>query len=433
MNILVIGSGGREHAIIRKIAQSPRVETVYALPGNAGIASTPGCECVPISATDLPAILGFAASPSHKIDFAVVTPDDPLCMGLVDELERIGIPAFGPSKAAARIEGSKSFAKRLMSKYNIPTARFAEFDNYDDAVAYLKRNSPPYVIKADGLALGKGVEIAATLPQAVNAVRERMVDMRFGESGKRVVIEECLSGPEASLLLFTDGDAYRLMPTAMDHKRAFDNDEGDNTGGMGCVAPNLLVTPAMLSEIESRIVIPTLAAMRAEGHPFRGCLFIGLMLTNDGPKVIEYNARFGDPETQAVMPLLESDLLDILIATTNHTLDRADARFSRACSCCVVIASGGYPGKYETGKPITLPAAVPSNARLDFAGVSIDSIDNHGNHGRLVTSGGRVVGVTATANTMEGAISGAYALARQICFEGMRMRSDIGAKILREL
>ncbi|MDR2505243.1 MAG: phosphoribosylamine--glycine ligase, partial [Oscillospiraceae bacterium] len=385
MNIMVIGSGGRESAVIRKLRENPSAEKLYALPGNAGIARM--AECVPISATDVFAAVEFAKS--HEIDYAVVTPDDPLCLGLVDMLEEAGIPAFGPSKAAARIEGSKAFAKNLMKKYGIPTAAFETFDDYDAAREYLLTLKPPYVIKADGLALGKGVTIAETLADAEAALADCLLSRKFGDSGKQVVIEEYLTGVEASLLLFSDGETYRLMPAAMDHKRALDGDKGGNTGGMGSIAPNPCVTPALLSEIERTIVAPTLAAMRSEGCPFKGCLFIGLMLTDDGAKVIEYNARLGDPETQSILALLESDLLSAMLAATDGTLSSADVRFRDKRACCVVLASGGYPASYEKGMKITVPDVLPSNVKLDFAGVSFDA------DGSYITSGGRVIGVTA--------------------------------------
>lgn len=426
MNILVIGGGGREHAIVRKLLGSPNVSAIYALPGNAGIASDAVCAPVPVTETDT--ICDFAIA--HHIDFAVVAPDDPLCLGLVDMLEEVGVPAFGPGKDAARIEGSKSFAKELMKRHGIPTAAYEIFDDAAAALEYVGACPLPVFIKADGLALGKGAVFAGTREDAAAAVREMMVDKRFGKSGERIVIEECMTGPEASLLLFADGETYRLMPSAMDHKRALDGDMGENTGGMGVIAPNPLVTPSMLGRIEREIVRPTLAAMRDEGCPFKGCLFIGLMLTPDGPKVVEYNCRFGDPEAQAVLSLLDSDLLPILMAARDGTLAAADVRFSGRAACCVVLASGGYPGAYRKGLPIFgyekyLGGNRPDDVRLDFAGVA------NGADG-LVTAGGRVLGVTAVADTLPGAIERAYDAAGEIRFEWRYMRRDIGANVCGE-
>ncbi|MDR1600617.1 MAG: phosphoribosylamine--glycine ligase [Oscillospiraceae bacterium] len=432
MTVLVVGSGGREHAVARKLRLNPSVGMIYALPGNAGMALDPACapvERVGIPATDLDSIVEFART--RLVDFAVVTPDDPLCLGLVDTLESAGVAAFGPTKAAARIEGSKSFAKELMRRAGIPTAGYRVFDEVEDALAFVRQSPMPVWIKADGLALGKGVVGARTVGEAEEAARAAMLDGKFGSAGLRVVIEEDLRGVEASLLLFTDGERYRIMPAAMDHKRAFDGDRGPNTGGMGAIAPHPLVTPDLLSRIEREIIIPTLAAMREEGCPFKGCLFIGLMLTGDGPKVIEYNCRFGDPEAQAALALLESDLLDIMLSVRNGTLDSADVRFSGGAACCVVAASGGYPGAYRKGLPIQpkdifLLTTQRRDVTIDYAGVSRPADGSAG----LVTSGGRVLGVTAAAPTLAEASRRAYGALGEISFEGMRFRADIGAKAL---
>lgn len=432
LSLMVVGSGGREHAVTRKLRENPRVGTIFVLPGNAGIERDEACapvERVGISATDLDGIVEFAMS--RSIDFAVVTPDDPLCLGLADRLEAIGVPAFGPTKAAARIEGSKSFAKALMSRAGIPTAAYRVFDEVGDALEFVRRSSMPVWIKADGLALGKGVVGASSVRDAEDAVRAAMLGGRFGEAGRRVVIEEDLRGIEASLLLFSDGNHYRLMPAAMDHKRAFDSDEGPNTGGMGTIAPHPMISPGLLSRIEREIVEPTLAAMRDEGCPFKGCLFIGLMLTADGPKVIEYNCRFGDPEAQVVLALLESDLLDIMAAVRNGSLDDADVRFNTGAACCVVAASGGYPGEYRKGLPIfprdfSVLTKQPEGVKIDCAGVASGSGGSDG----LITAGGRVLGVTAVAGTLSEAVGRAYAAMGRVSFEGMRVRADIGARAL---
>jgi len=422
VDILLVGGGGREHALVHKLRENPAVGTIWVLPGNAGIALD--ATCVPIGATDLAGVVAFARE--HRPDFAIVAPDDPLCLGLADELRGIGVPTFGPSKAAARIEGSKAFAKDLMRAHSIPTARYQVYDDADAALAAVRDAPLPVVVKADGLALGKGVTVAATREEAEQAVRDAMLDHRFGAAGARVVIEECLEGPEASLLVFTDGTHYALMPAAMDHKRALDGDRGPNTGGMGAIAPHPLMTPELTACVEAEILVPTLAAMREAGCPFAGCLYLGLMLTADGPKVIEYNCRFGDPEAQVVLALLRSDLLTALRAVADGTLDRADVRFADEAACCIVLASGGYPGTYATGKAVegwqNLRAS--GAATLDFAGVAAGEDDG------LVTSGGRVVGVTATAPTLAGAIARAYEAAEAIRFEGVYCRRDIGARAL---
>ena len=421
MNLLVVGGGGREHAIIKKLRENPEVETIYALPGNGGIAAD--AVCVPeIGAKDIPAIVDFAKS--HDIGFAVVAPDDPLALGCVDALHAVGIPCFGPDAKAARIEASKVFSKNLMKKYAIPTARYEVFDNPADALAYLRTASFPIVVKADGLALGKGVLIPQNLAEAEKAVKSIMEDKVFGASGNEIVVEEFLTGPEVSVLAFTDGTAIAPMVSSMDHKRIGDGDTGLNTGGMGTIAPNPCYTPEMAQRCMDTIFLPTLAAMRAEGCPFKGCLYFGLMLTPDGPKVIEYNCRFGDPETQVVLPLLKTDLLTIMQAVENETLADLSVEWSDGTAACVILASGGYPAHYEKGKFITLPDAVPENVTVYHAG---DKLEN----GRLVTSGGRVLGVTATAPTLRQALSDAYAAADTIEFEGKYLRRDIGQRALR--
>ena len=418
MKILVVGSGGREHAIIKALKKNPAAEVIYALPGNGGIAAD--AVCVPVGAKDIAGITAFAKE--NGIDYAVVAPDDPLVLGAVDALEEVGVPCFGPRKNAAIIEGSKAFAKELMKKYGIPTARYETFDSAEKAESYI--DSLPegnIVVKADGLALGKGVIIAESREEAKTAVREMMLDGKFGESGRRVVIEEFLTGPEVSVLSFTDGESVVPMISSMDHKRAHDGDEGLNTGGMGVVAPNPYYTPDIAAECMERIFLPTVRAMKAEGRTFRGCLYFGLMLTPDGPKVIEYNCRFGDPETQAVLPLLESDLLDIMLACTEGRLSDADVRFSDKCSCCVVKASRGYPEKYDTGYEIT--ADGKPDAEIYIAGAKLED-------GRLLTSGGRVLGVTAVADTLAEAVQKAYREADKVHFANELFRRDIGARAL---
>ena len=421
MNLLVVGGGGREHAIIKKLKENPMVETIYALPGNGGIAQD--AVCVPeIGAKDLSAIVDFAVS--HAVDFAVVAPDDPLALGCVDRLHAAGIPCFGPDAKAARIEASKVFSKNLMKKYGIPTADYAVFDDPKAALAYLQSAAFPIVIKADGLALGKGVLIPQNLAEAENAVKTIMEDKAFGDSGNEIVVEEFLTGPEVSVLAFTDGTAIRPMVSSMDHKRAGDGDTGLNTGGMGTVAPNPFYTPEIAKVCMDTIFLPTLAAMRAEGCPFKGCLYFGLMLTPKGPKVIEYNCRFGDPETQVVLPLLKTDLLTVMQAVENETLEDLTVEWSDGAAACVILASGGYPSHYEKGKRMTLPAALPDNVTLYHAGDKLDEA------GRLVTSGGRVLGVTAAAPTLEEALRDAYAAAEGVDFEGKYLRHDIGRRAL---
>ncbi len=423
MKVLVIGGGGREHAIVRKLKESREITALYCAPGNGGIAAD--AVCVPIKATEIDALADYAVE--ERMDYVVVAPDDPLCMGLVDMLKERGIPAFGPDRAAARIEGSKVFSKDLMKRHHIPTAAYEAFDDMDKAIAYVRAAKCPVVVKADGLALGKGVLICQIRAEAEAAVTEMMQNGKFGQSGSRVVIEEFLTGPEVSVLCFTDGDTIRPMVSSMDHKRALDGDRGLNTGGMGVIAPNPYYTADVAETCMREIFLPTLAAMRAEGCPFHGCLYFGLMLTPDGPKVIEYNCRFGDPETQAVLPLLESDLFSILRATTDGTLDKADVRFSDGASCCVVLASGGYPEKYETGKPITGLDKAGRTACVYHAGTRL------ADDGVMLTAGGRVLGVTATAKALPEAIEKAYAAAKHIRFDGLHKRMDIGASALKAL
>lgn len=415
MNIMVIGGGGREHAIIKKIKENPKAEHIYALPGNGGIARD--AECVPIAAKDLDGIVDFARSSS--IDFAVVAPDDPLVLGAVDRLSELGIPCFGPNKAAAIIEGSKVFSKKLMKKYNIPTAEYEAFDNPEEALKYLETAPIPTVIKADGLALGKGVIIAETREAAKAAVKAMMTDKIFGESGSRIIIEEFLTGPEVSVLTFTDGETIVPMVSSMDHKRARDNDEGLNTGGMGTVAPNPYYTDSIAEECMNKIFLPTMRAMNSENRSFSGCLYFGLMLTPNGPKVIEYNCRFGDPETQVVLPLLESDLLDIMIAVSQKKLKDTEVKFSSGAACCVVMASEGYPQKYDTGFELTMP----EDKNIYVAGAKTEN-------GKLLTAGGRVLGVTETAATLAEAVKKAYDTVKTVSFKNAYYRNDIGKRAL---
>ena len=417
MKVLVVGSGGREHAIIKKIKENPSVSEIFALPGNGGIAAD--ATCVGISATDIPAIVDFAVE--NKVDYAIVAPDDPLVLGCVDALNEKGIPCFGPRANAAVIEGSKVFAKNLMKKYGIPTAQYAVFEDMDAALSYLETAPLPTVIKADGLALGKGVIIADTLEEARAAVRGMMRDRQFGKSGERIVIEEFLTGPEVSVLSFTDGHVVVPMVSSMDHKRAGDNDTGLNTGGMGTVAPNPYYTEEVAKRCMEEIFLPTVRAMNAEGRSFKGCLYFGLMLTPKGPKVIEYNCRFGDPETQVVLPLLESDLLTVMQAVTNETLADCDVRFSRKHACCVILASKGYPTAYQKGFEITMTEEAAAHTYV--AGAKLEN-------GRLVTSGGRVTGTTAVADSLPEAIREAYRLASGVRFDNAYCRHDIGARAL---
>ncbi len=416
MNIAVIGGGGREHAIVSGIAKNKDVKRIFAIPGNGGIAAL--ATCVDIKAPDIEGIVNF--SRENLIDFAVVAPDDPLVLGLVDELEKIGIPCFGPDKKAAIIEGSKVFAKDLMKQYKIPTAHYEVFADADAAIAYLKTCKFPIVVKADGLALGKGVLICEDFEMAQNAVNSIMRDKVFGESGNNVVIEEFLTGPEVSVLAFTDGKTMVPMVSSMDHKRALDGDKGLNTGGMGTVAPNPYYTKEIASRCMNEIFLPTMHAMNDEGRSFKGCLYFGLMLTVNGPKVIEYNCRFGDPETQVVIPLMKTDLLTVMRAVRDENLADIDVEFERAHACCVVMASGGYPGKYCTGKVITTGDV---RAHVFHAGTKLEN-------GQILTSGGRVLGVTATADTLAGAIEKSYEAVKKISFDGGFYRTDIGARAL---
>ena len=418
MKVLVVGGGGREHAVIRKLRENKGITEIYALPGNGGIAADAKCE--PIAATDISGITAFAVE--KGIDYAVVTPDDPLVLGCVDALEEKGIPCFGPRANAAIIEGSKVFSKNLMKKYGIPTARYETFDDLDAALAYLKTAPMPTVIKADGLALGKGVIIARNLAEARTAVIDMMQNARFGKSGERVVIEEFLEGPEVSVLAFTDGKTIKPMVSSMDHKRAGDNDTGLNTGGMGTVAPNPYYTEAVAARCMQEIFLPTVNAMNAEGRPFKGCLYFGLMITKDGPKVIEYNCRFGDPETQVVLPLLESDLFTIMRAVTEERLAETEVKFSDRHACCVILASKGYPESYQKGFLLTIPETV--REQVFVAGAKLQD-------GQLLTSGGRVVGCTAVADTLPEAIHDAYEIAGQVHFENAYCRRDIGARALK--
>ena len=417
MKVLVVGGGGREHAVIRKLKENPEITEIFALPGNGGIAADAVCE--PIAATDIEGITAFAVE--KGIDYAVVSTDDPLVLGCVEALEEKGVPCFGPRANAAIIEGSKVFAKNLMKKYGIPTAKYETFDKLDAALRYLESAPMPTVIKADGLALGKGVIIAQTLEEARAAVTDMMQNGRFGKSGEHVVIEEFLEGPEVSVLAFTDGKTVKPMVSSMDHKRAGDNDTGLNTGGMGTVAPNPYYTEAVAARCMEEIFLPTVNAMNAEGRPFKGCLYFGLMITKDGPKVIEYNCRFGDPETQVVLPLLESDLFTIMRAVTDERLAETEVRFSDKHACCVILASKGYPESYQKGYPLAIPENV--REKVYVAGAKLRD-------GALVTGGGRVVGCTAVADTLPDAIHDAYEIAGQVHFENAYCRRDIGARAL---
>ena len=416
MNIMVVGGGGREHAIIKKISKNPKVTKVYALPGNAGMEEA---ECVAIGAKDIDKITAFAVE--NQIDFAVVAPDDPLVLGAVDALEAKGIPCFGPRKNAAIIEGSKVFSKNLMKKYGIPTAAYEVFDNMEQALEYIKTAPMPTVIKADGLALGKGVVIAQNQTEAEDAVRSMMEDKIFGESGSHIVVEEFLTGPEVSVLAFTDGKTMIPMVSSMDHKRAMDGDQGPNTGGMGTIAPNPYYTKDIADVCMETIFLPTMAAMNAEGRTFQGCLYFGLMLTPNGPKVIEYNCRFGDPETQVVLPLLESDLLDIMMHVADGTLADAEVKFSDKAACCVIMASKGYPKKYETGFAIHLPE---NHDGVIIAGAKV------GENGEILTAGGRVLGVVEVADTLQEAIRKSYETVKTVSFENAYYRKDIGQRAL---
>jgi phosphoribosylamine--glycine ligase len=419
MKLLVVGGGGREHALIRALKKNSTVEEIHCLPGNGGIAAD--ATCVNIGAKDIEGAVKFAKE--NAIDFAVVAPDDPLVLGMVDALEEAGIPAFGPKANAAIIEGSKVFSKNLMKKYGIPTATYEVFENAEDALRYLENAPIPTVIKADGLALGKGVIIAMSREEATDAVRSIMEDKVFGASGNRIVVEEFLTGPEVSVLAFTDGETLIPMVSSMDHKRAHDGDEGLNTGGMGTIAPNPYYTKEIADECMEKIFLPTMAAMNAEGRTFKGCLYFGLMLTPNGPKVIEYNCRFGDPETQVVLPLLESDLLTVMQAVANGTLKETPVRFRNGAACCVIVASKGYPVKYESGFPMLLP---PDEKESFIYVAGAKKSDD----GALLSAGGRVLGVTAVKDTLEEAIKAAYDMTAKVQFENGFYRHDIGAKAL---
>lgn len=418
MKVLVVGGGGREHALVQALKQSPRVTEVYALPGNGGIADL--ATCVPISATDIPAIVQYARDAA--IDFAVVGPDDPLVLGAVDALEEAGVPTFGPSARAAHIEGSKAFSKDLMRRYGIPTAKYETFTELEPALAYLADHPLPVVIKADGLALGKGVIIAHDKETAEATVRGMLSGESFGEAGKTVVIEEFLTGPEVSILAFTDGQTVVPMVSSMDHKQIFTGDKGPNTGGMGVVAPNPFYTGEVAKFCKEHIFAPTVAAMRAEDRTFKGCLYFGLMVTPAGPKVIEYNCRFGDPEAQAVLPLLETDLLTVMEAVREGRLDQVDVEFRPEASCCVVLASAGYPQAAQTGEELAV-GPLGEDVQVFHAGTKREGEG-------LVTAGGRVLAVTTCAPTLEEAVAKTYAALPNITFPGAQWRTDIGARAL---
>ena len=419
MKVLVVGGGGREHAVCKKLKESKLVTELLCAPGNAGIAQV--ATCVPgVKATDVDAIVKLAKE--EKVDFVCVTPDDPLALGCVDALEKEGIAAFGPSAYAAQMESSKIFSKNLMKKYGIPTAESETFEDMDAALKYLDTKEAPIVIKADGLALGKGVIVAATMDEAKEAVVDMMQGGKFGKSGARVLIEECMFGREVTVLCFCDGKTIVPMRASQDHKRVFDNDLGPNTGGMGAFAPSPLYTSEIAERAMNEIIVPTMNAMNAEGFTFKGVLYVGLMLTEKGPKVVEYNARFGDPETQVVLPLLDSDLMEIMMAVRNQTLGELDIQWKQESAACIVLASGGYPGKYEGGKVITgMIDAEETGATVYHAGTKMAD-------GQFVTAGGRVLGVTALGENLRAAVDSAYAAAEKIHFDGAHMRRDIGSK-----
>lgn len=421
MKVLVVGGGGREHALIRKIKESDKVTAIACCPGNGGISYD--AECYPVSATDIDGVVKLAKE--IKADFVVVAPDDPLVAGMVDALNAEGFPTFGPKANAAIIEGSKVFSKNLMLKYNIPTAEYKVFDNADDAIAYVKeKNEFPTVVKADGLALGKGVIIPESFEEAEAGIKEIMQDKIFGESGNNIVVEEFLTGPEVSVLAFTDGKCVKPMVSSMDHKRALDGDKGLNTGGMGTVSPNPYYTDAVAAECMERIFIPTIEAMNAEGRTFKGCLYFGLMITPKGPKVIEYNCRFGDPETQVVLPRLKTDIMDIFEAINNETLSDLNIEWSDHAAACVVIASGGYPKSYPKGLEITgLENGQHEGVIVYHAGTALDE-------NKLVTSGGRVLGITALGADLKDALDKAYKAVDEIDFENKHFRKDIGQRAL---
>lgn len=420
MKVLVVGSGGREHAVIKKLKENSSIEKIICAPGNGGISAD--AECVDIKATDVEGMVNFAKE--NQIDFCVVTPDDPLALGMVDALEKEGIACFGPSQNAAIIEASKAFSKDLMKKYNIPTAEYEIFEDEKDALKYIEeKNTFPIVIKADGLALGKGVLICESLSAAKTALHEMMFEHIFGKSGSKVVVEEFMTGPEVSVLAFTDSKTIKPMISSMDHKRANDNDEGLNTGGMGTIAPSPYYTKEIADTCMETIFLPTINAMNQEGRPFKGCLYFGLMLTPNGPKVVEYNCRFGDPETQVVLPLLESDLFEIMQACQNETLDQVDIKWSDEACACVVEASGGYPVKYEKGFEIH---GLDENGQHE--GVTVYHAGSKKENGKYYTNGGRVLGITAKGNDLQEALDKAYAAVKEITFDKMHYRTDIGKK-----
>lgn len=417
MNILVVGGGGREHAIAWSLSKSPRVDKIYCAPGNGGISQI--AQCVDIQATDIPQMVKFVKE--NPIDFVMVAPDDPLALGMVDAMEAEGIKVFGPRKNAAILESSKIFSKELMEKYSIPSAKYRAFTDIDAALEYVSSEGAPIVIKADGLALGKGVVVATDLPMAEAAVKSMMSDKKFGDSGSRIVVEECMTGPEVTVLAFTDGKSILTMPSSQDHKRAFDGDEGPNTGGMGAFCPSPKYTDAIAAECMEKIFLPTISAMYQEGRTFKGVLYFGLMLTEGGPRVIEYNARFGDPETQPILSLLESDLMDIFEAVTEERLDELDVKWSSNSACCVVMASGGYPIAHRTRYEIYGLDAVPDDITVFHAGTTLQGNET-------LTSGGRVLGVTATGKTLNDAVSRAYEGVKCISFKDAHWRKDIGKK-----
>ncbi len=420
MKIAVVGSGGREHAIIKKIKENKTVSEIYALPGNGGISAD--AKCVNVGAKDIDGIVRFSVE--NKIDYVVVAPDDPLVMGAVDALEKAGIPAFGPRANAAIVEGSKVFSKNLMKKYGIPTAAYETFDDADKALEYVASCPIPTVVKADGLALGKGVIIAMSREEAKEAIRSIMLDKQFGNSGNQIVIEEFMEGPEITVLSFTDGKVVKPMVSSMDHKRAHDNDEGLNTGGMGTIAPNPYYTKEVADECMEKIFLPTINALNAEGRTFKGCLYFGLMLTKDGPKVVEYNSRFGDPETQVVLPLLESDLLTIMQATTNGTLEETEVKFRDGYAACVIMASDGYPEHYEKGFELDIPDEVSN--MVFVAGAKLED-------GKLLTNGGRVLGCSGIGKSLEEAIANAYKVVEKVHFDNQYYRHDIGQRALKAI
>ena len=418
MNVLVVGGGGREHAICWALKKSPRVDTLYCAPGNGGISQV--AQCVDIKATDIDGMVKFAKE--NPIDLVMVAPDDPLALGMVDALEAAGIRAFGPRANAAIVESSKVFSKGLMEKYGIPTAKYKVFTDMDEAIAYVKAEGAPIVVKADGLALGKGVVVAQTVDEALGAVQSMMVDKKFGESGSKVVIEECMTGPEVTVLAFTDGKTIKPMLPSQDHKRAFDNDEGPNTGGMGAFCPSPKYTPELAETCMETIFKPTVEALNKEGRTFKGVLYFGLMLTPKGPKVVEYNARFGDPETQPILSMLETDILDIFEAIVDERLADVEIKWKDGAACCVVMASGGYPTDYKKGYEISGLDAVPEDITVFHAGTKLDG------EGKYLTNGGRVLGVTALGDTLQAAIDRAYEGVGMISWTDEHHRTDIGKK-----